>query len=68
VLVGVMTTVAYEPPLNSGYKVESTAVAPKSWKKFRVTEPDFRPATRVRHPPPKAVVSSSSAERSSDAD
>jgi hypothetical protein len=64
VLVGLITTVAYEPAVNSGARIASTEPAPKSWKKFRVTDPDFKPATRVLNPPPKAVVSISSAERS----
>jgi hypothetical protein len=43
---------------------ESTDEAAKSWKKFRVTDPDFKPGIRVLQPPPKAVVSISSVERS----
>jgi hypothetical protein len=56
--VGVITTVA--AVLISGYKVASTDAAPKSCMKERVTEPDFKPPIRVRHSPPKAVVSRSS--------
>jgi hypothetical protein len=63
-LVGTITTVANEPAVNSGEMIASTDAAPKSWKKFRVTDPDFRPAIRVLKPLPKAVVSISSDERS----
>jgi hypothetical protein len=59
--VGFTTTVPKEPAVNNGAIVASTEDAPKSWKKFRVTDPDFKPAIRVLQPPPKAVVSISSA-------
>jgi hypothetical protein len=64
VLVGLITTVAYEPAVNSGESTASTEAAPKSWKKFRVTDPDFKPWIRLLQPPPKAVVSISSELRS----
>jgi hypothetical protein len=56
--VGVTTTVAFVP--SSGYKIESSAPAAKSWWNSRVIEPDFSPAILVRHSEPNAVVSCSS--------
>jgi hypothetical protein len=59
--VGLITTVALLP--KSGYNVASTEAAPKSCIKFKVIDPDFKPAILVLHSPPNAVVSKSSAER-----